>query len=221
MVLIDVATILALSIVASLGFVIFVFYFFAPRGGDKKRKTKLFIGSVFGSFVVMSGTLLTCYYFEPQGLDKDMVTDEVPIIIFYPEDENSSSGDNKNNTDSKPKDIIKSEIEKEREVKFEPMKIDYIEVGTIEEDNNSNDAVMKKERHLEKERDLASESLKGMEEKFDPETGAPYPPKDNRANNVKETLHVLEVVDENKSIILDENTSRTLLDKSDKKSITR
>lgn len=217
MVLIDVATILALSIVASLGFVIFVFYFFAPRGGDKKRKTKLFIGSVFGSFVVMSGILLTCYYFEPQGLDKDMVTDEVPIIIFYPEDENSSSGDNKNNTDSKPKDIIKSEIEKEREVKFEPMKIDYIEVGTIEEDNNSNDAVMKKERHLEKERDLTSESLKGVKEKFDPETGAPYPPKDNRTNNVKETLHVLEVVDENKSIILDENTSRTLLDKSDKK----
>ena len=217
MVLIDVATILALSIVASLGFVIFVFYFFAPRGGDKKRKTKLFIGSVFGSFVVMSGILLTCYYFEPQGLDKDMVTDEVPIIIFYPEDENSSSGDNKNNTDSKPKDIIKSEIEKEREVKFEPMKIDYIEVGTIEEDNNSNDAVMKKEQHLEKERDLTPESLKGMEEKFDPETGAPYPPKDNRTDNVKETLHVLEVVDENKSIILDENTSRTLLDKSDKK----
>ena len=217
MVLIDVATILALSIVASLGFVIFVFYFFAPRGGDKKRKTKLFIGSVFGSFVVMSGILLTCYYFEPQGLDKDMVTDEVPIIIFYPEDENSSSGDNKNNTDSKPKDIIKSEIEKEREIKFEPMKIDYIEVGKIEEDNNSNDAVMKKKQHLEKERDLTPESLKGMEEKFDPETGAPYPPKDNRTDNVKETLHVLEVVDENKSIILDENTSRTLLDKSDKK----
>lgn len=217
MVLIDVATILALSIVASLGFVIFVFYFFAPRGGDKKRKTKLFIGSVFGSFILMSGILLTCYYFEPQGLDKDMVTDEVPIIIFYPEDENSSPGDNKNNTDSKPKDIIKSEIEKEREVKFEPMKIDYIEVGKIEEDNNSNDAVMKKKQHLEKERDLTPESLKGMEEKFDPETGAPYPPKDNRTDNVKETLHVLEVVDENKSIILDENTSRTLLDKSDKK----
>jgi hypothetical protein len=216
-VLIDVATILALSIVASLGFVVFVFYFFVPRGGDKKRKTKLFVGSVFGSFVVMSGILLTCYYFEPQGLDKDMVTDEVPIIIFYPEDENSSSGNNKNNTDSKPKDIIKSEIEKEREVKFEPMKIDYIEVGTIEEDNNSNDAVMKKEQHLEKERDLTPESLKGVEEKFDLETGAPYPPKDNRTDNVKETLHVLEVVDENKSIILDENTSRTLLDKSDKK----
>ena len=217
MVLIDVATILALSIVASLGFVIFVFYFFVPRGVDKKRKTKLFIGSVFGSFIVMSGILLTCYYFEPQGLDKDMITDEVPIIIFYPEDENGSSGNNKNNINSKPRDVIKSEIEKEREVKFEPMKIDYIEVGTIEEDNNSNDAVMKKERHLEKERDLTSESLKGVEEKFDPETGAPYPPKDNRTNNVKETLHVLEVVDENKSIILDENTSRTLLDKSDKK----
>lgn len=215
MVLIDVATILALSIVASLGFVVFVFYFFVPRGGDKKRKTKLFVGSVFGSFVVMSGILLTCYYFEPQGLDKDIITDEVPIIIFYPEDENNSSGDNKNST--KPRDVIKSEIEKEREVKFEPMKIDYIEVGTIEEYNNSNDAVMKKERHLEKERDLTSESLKGVEEKFDPETGAPYPPKDNRTNNVKETLHVLEVVDENKSIILDENTSRTLLDKSDKK----
>ena len=215
MVLIDVATILALSIVASLGFVIFVFYFFVPRGVDKKRKTKLFVGSVFGSFVIMSGILLTCYYFEPQGLDKDMVTDEVPIIIFYPEDENSSSGDNKNNT--KPRDIIKSEIEKEREVKFEPMKIDYIEVGTIEEDNNSNDAGMKKEQHLEKERDLTPESLKGVEEKFDLETGAPYPPKDNRTDNVKETLHVLEVVDENKSIILDENTSRTLLDKSDKK----
>lgn len=217
MVLIDVATILALSIVASLGFVIFVFYFFVPRGVDKKRKTKLFIGSVFGSFILMSGILLTCYYFEPQGLDKDMVTDEVPIIIFYPEDENSSSGGNKNNTNSKPKDIIKSEIEREREVKFEPMTIDYIEVGKIEEDNNSNDAVMKKEQHLEKERDLTPESLKGMEEKFDPETGAPYPPKDNRTDNVKETLHVLEVVDENKSIILDENTSRTLLDKSDKK----
>lgn len=194
---------------------IFVFYFFVPRGVDKKRKTKLFVGSVFGSFVIMSGILLTCYYFEPQGLDKDMVTDEVPIIIFYPEDENSSSGDNKNNT--KPRDIIKSEIEKEREVKFEPMKIDYIEVGTIEEDNNSNDAGMKKEQHLEKERDLTPESLKGVEEKFDLETGAPYPPKDNRTDNVKETLHVLEVVDENKSIILDENTSRTLLDKSDKK----
>lgn len=217
MVLIDVATILALSIVASLGFVVFVFYFFVPRGGDKKRKTKLFVGSVFGSFVVMSGILLTCYYFEPQGLDKDMITDEVPIIIFYPEDENSSSGDNKNNTNSKPKDIIKSEIEKEREVKFEPMKIDYIEVGTIEEDNNSNDAVMKKERHLEKERDLTSESLEGVEEKFDPETGAPYPPKDNRTNNVKETIHVLEVVDENKSIILDENASRAILNKSSKK----
>lgn len=217
MVLIDVVTILALSIVASLGFVIFVFYFFIPRGVDKKRKTKLFIGSVFGSFIVMSGILLTCYYFEPQGLDKDIITDEVPIIIFYPEDENNSSGDNKNNINSKPKDIIKSEIEKEREIKFEPMKIDYIEVGKIEEDNNSNDAVMKKKQHLEKERDLTPESLKGMEEKFDPETGAPYPPKDNRTDNVKETLHVLEVVDENKSIILDENTSRTLLDKSDKK----
>ena len=83
MVLIDVATILALSIVASLGFVIFVFYFFVPRGVDKKRKTKLFIGSVFGSFILMSGILLTCYYYEPQGLDKDMITDEVQIIIFY------------------------------------------------------------------------------------------------------------------------------------------
>lgn len=217
MVLIDVATILALSIVASLGFVVFVFYFFVPRGGDKKRKTKLFVGSVFGSFVVMSGILLTCYYFEPQGLDKDMVTDEVPIIIFYPEDENGSSGNNKNNINSKPKDIIKSEIEREREVKFEPMTIDYIEVGKIEEDNNSNDAVMKKERHLEKERDLTSESLKDVEEKFDPETGAPYPPKDNRTNNVKETLHVLEVVDENKSIILDENASRAILNKSNKR----
>lgn len=231
--LFDVLTILILAAIAAWGAIFFAHFIYSSF---KVKKIQLgerewLIAFIF-TFVTVFFVMYFIYSAKKYNEEAERalgISDDVPVVFYPLKDYNRSEGleflgsgwhkesnvsldINQSGGKESPQDVIRKEIELENKypnvVILQPMKTDFAEI----EANLNN-------RASEGENQKGGSILVGKE--IDPETGAPYALTEIRNDNIKESVRVLEQLDENKTIIYDETTSREILKDLDKNTSER
>ena len=214
----DVFSILVLAAIGSWVITFLVQYFYLKYKNDKS--IEISDRSWLIVFLIIFTILFFCLYFRYSSklaIDKagdSLITRDVPVV-FYPIKEanetheldgNISNNQNERhdiNVSSKikesPKAVIKDEIVLENNISS------GMERNESMDDNLSNNPAKQSEP-------LSEEALSLKINGIDPETGAPY--EKERDDMPDQSIRVLEQIDENHSIIYDENTSRKILERN-------
>ena len=244
--LFDVLTILILAAIAAWGAIFFAHFIYSSFKIKKRQlgEREWLIAFIF-TFVIVFFVMYFTYSAKKHNEEAEKalgISDDVPVV-FYPlkdyngsdsleflgsewhKESNVSSDINQSGRKESPQDVIRKEIELEDKypnvVILQPMKTDFVEIEANSSDKINKEENQKfsqpKEKNILKESEAIFEKIPtSVGEGIDPETGAPYMSADLRNGGVKESVRVLEQLDENKTIVYDETTSREILKNLDK-----
>ena len=212
----DVFSILVLAAIGSWVITFLAQYFYLKYKNDKSieinNRSWLIV------FLIIFTILFFCLYFRYSSklaVDKagdSLITQDVPVIFYPIKEANETQGSDGNissdqnttrdiNVSGKmkesPKAVIKDEIALENNISSGMEKNESINVDLS---NNS----------ARQSGVLSEEAFSLKINGIDPETGAPY--EKERDDTPDQSIRVLEQIDENRSIIYDENTSRKILE---------
>ena len=240
--LFDVLTILILAAIAAWGAIFFAHFIYSSFKIKKIQlgEREWLIAFIF-TFVIAFFVMYFIYSAKKHDEETAKalgISDEVPVVFYPIKDYNGSEeleflgsewrketkvdqDVNESGNKENPQDIIRKEIELDSKypnaVILKPMERDFVEIETNSSDKVKEEEIQKfsqlKEEDVLKESEIVfggGSTLVG--EGIDPETGAPYMSADLRNGSVKESVRVLEQLDENKTVIYDETTSRKILD---------
>jgi len=249
--LFDILTILILAAIAAWGAIFFAHFIYSSFKVKKIQlgEREWLIAFIF-TFVIVFFVMYFTYSAKKHNEETEKalgISDDVPVV-FYPlkdyngsdsleflgsewhKESNTSSDINQSGRKESPQDVIRKEIELENKypnaVILQPMKTDFVEI----EANSSNKISEEKNQKISKTKDgnISKENEAVFEggsisssKEIDPETGAPYTLIGVKNDNIKGSVRVLEQLDENKTIIYDETTSREILKDLDKNTLER
>ena len=212
----DVFSILVLAAIGSWVITFLAQYFYLKYKKDKS--TEISDRSWLIVFLIIFTILFFCLYFRYSSklaVDKagdNLITQDVPVVFYPIKEANETQGFDGNissdqnvirdinvsgKTKESPKAVIKDEIALENNI------------SSGMERNKSMDSNLS--NNLPRQNGSLSEEAFSLKiNGIDPETGAPY--EKERDDMPDQSIRVLEQIDENRSIIYDENTSRKILE---------